>query len=1243
MRRVNVISVCGMILVLAMCAMVQAGLVYQDFEPSNGSSPYGWGLGDTQAGLTSGNDPVHGGSRAWKITSVSQWGRSGIPSQVQTWNFNFEPQRHDQLSFWIYALPSIVSDNNVGVKFFDNGIYKTAGFEVWTNRKARCGEWTRLHVLFSQLPPDFNLSSVDKIEIANYLPGTYVIDDIQVILTDRTYQTFELGLEEDRPDMTPQQRVDLYGWPWLGDVAFFLDENIVQEGAQAWRLETNQLMGGTGMRCEEKKYVNGEQSNWNVDLNPSQNDRLTFWVYALPETGMDNNLAVQFFDNDSYFANPYVLWTKKQATYGQWTKFMVPFSDLRSLTGPAVNLSNINKVQLQMYWRGAYIIDDIRAAKPSLGFSATALRDGTAQWNAVSGAGLYTVQESAGPNGPWQTVFEGTGTSFSLKRVSPIWLRGRWQEAVVAGSNPVPYVSDWSESIQYQPFLAVLRNDQLQLGKLAWSGIPRATSYELQQSSYRYGPWTAMYSGSQTSILTKPTRGKWYRVRGVFSDAGMVKDTTVWSPCLRYQNSGKGYIKAVNRDLREEDGSGAAIQLRGINLGNHLLIEPWMTGMSIGIAGKNDDDWTIRETLTQRFGATEAARLLTVYRNAYTLRGDYDQLCRIGVNLVRVPIYYRAIRELDEVKGTWKTGTSFNFTAIDDVINYCADRGMYVLLDLHGAPGGQSKEAHCGRMNFNKLFDPANDAFRQRTVELWTALANRYKSNPAVLGYDLVNEPYGVLSYYQDKNAGYQALWNLYNRLYKAVRNPTTQGGAGDTSHLIVMESIPSDLDWETLPKPTVYGWTNVLYQFHYYGFKFKQDSQTGEFKLDGTLPLDLQRKYLVDGNDPDGDARPDDEKFKGKVLYSKQQEYNVPVLIGELSGFDERAIWDLFLQTFEQQRWSWTAWSYKFMQPSNWGIVGQITPDADRPVIGIDSKEVLEAKFNKYATVPYHARNETLTTVLANYYAFSQASAATEIAGRMSDYVFSSWRPVSFTRPLKTEATPAIVAGMESFNDADPSDLRMKSASLGGFETKRSEERSGGQPAQYAGETVGFFGMAPGIVRNTSGVAIGEAGVLTAYQHDGGVWHTVTLKNSFTRPVVLMNILTMNGRQPCHIRLRNVQNSSFEFQIEEWEYLDQRHLTETVSYVVLEQGAHQLASGLRVEAGAVPAYEGWRTVGLVSGFTVAPATISQPQTVNNSQAVITRQQAVTAASFAVCLQQEAGGTNTLYSETVGYIAAEIK
>ncbi len=174
-----------------------ASMMYQDFEPANGTPPqtssdtdipeYGWAFGEASAALTQEGHPVHSGQYSWRVAipdAEALQSGTGVASMTQTYNVNFIPACFDRLTFWIWSEPMHPGAHTVMVKFFDHGLYHEQGIGIWTLDKALPGEWTQLMILFSQLPKDFDLSRVDKIEFFNYWNGIYYYDDIQVASPD---------------------------------------------------------------------------------------------------------------------------------------------------------------------------------------------------------------------------------------------------------------------------------------------------------------------------------------------------------------------------------------------------------------------------------------------------------------------------------------------------------------------------------------------------------------------------------------------------------------------------------------------------------------------------------------------------------------------------------------------------------------------------------------------------------------------------------------------------------------------------------------------------------------------------------------------------------------------------------------------------------------------------------------------------------------------------------------------------
>jgi hypothetical protein len=166
--------------------------------------------------------------------------------------------------------------------------------------------------------------------------------------------------------------------------------------------------------------------------------------------------------------------------------------------------------------------------------------------------------------------------------------------------------------------------------------------------------------------------------------------------------------------------------------------------------------------------------------------------------------------------------------------------------------------------------------------------------------------------------------------------------------------------------------------------------------------------------------------------------------------------------------------------------------------------------------------------------------------------------------------------------------------------------------------------------------VEVGRARMLQAGPR---IWHPVDLARSFVHPVVIMQPLSYNSESPAMVRLRNVTGRGFEFQIDEWDYLNSVHTFETIGYLVVEAGVHRLEDGRFLEAGTVGAGSTFSTVDLSAPFEDEPVILAQAQTNNELSAVVTRQRGATGSGFQLKLQEEEASDGVHAEETVGYLA----
>jgi len=194
------------------------------------------------------------------------------------------------------------------------------------------------------------------------------------------------------------------------------------------------------------------------------------------------------------------------------------------------------------------------------------------------------------------------------------------------------------------------------------------------------------------------------------------------------------------------------------------------------------DEYTVRNHLIRRFGETRTNEMIAAFQNSYITESDIQNIANMNMNLIRVPVYWMDFALND---GTLRTDPNSGFAKLDWLLEVCREKGIYVLIDFHGAPGGVNCWASCGQASTipTELYagNPSTVAWNQSVVlNIWRALANRYKDNSTVAAYGLLNEP--VLNF--NTNPAYENLkYGFYDKVYDAVR-------AIDTNHIVIFEEF---------------------------------------------------------------------------------------------------------------------------------------------------------------------------------------------------------------------------------------------------------------------------------------------------------------------------------------------------------------------------------------------------------------------------------------------------------------------
>ena len=171
----------------------------------------------------------------------------------------------------------------------------------------------------------------------------------------------------------------------------------------------------------------------------------------------------------------------------------------------------------------------------------------------------------------------------------------------------------------------------------------------------------------------------------------------------------------------------------------------------------------------------------------------------------------------------------------------------------------------------------------------------------------------------------------------------------------------------------------------------------------------------------------------------------------------------------------------------------------------------------------------------------------------------------------------------------------------------------------------------------------IGETGTVSIAQANRRQWHRVNLHRSYRNPVVVLGPLTSNGAQPATVRVRGVGANGFEVKIAEWSYLDGAHAAETVGYMVVESGRHELAGGVTLVAGTSTGIDqDWTRVRYGGRFDSRPVVLTTVAGARGGLPVVARLRNVNRQGFGLRVQKEEGANELVRApRRINWVAIE--
>jgi len=329
------------------------------------------------------------------------------------------------------------------------------------------------------------------------------------------------------------------------------------------------------------------------------------------------------------------------------------------------------------------------------------------------------------------------------------------------------------------------------------------------------------------------------------------------------------FVSINGVDLIQPDGT--KLFIKGTNLGNWLNPEGYMFKF-----GKTNSARFINEMFCQMVGPDFTAEFWQKFKDNYITREDIAFIKRTGSNTIRLPFHYKSFTDEDYMG---LTVNQDGFARVDSVVKWCREEGLYLILDMHDAPGGQTGDNIDDSYGYPWLFE--SKMSQDLYCDVWKRIAEYYKNEPVILGYELFNEP--IAPYFADMETLNGKLEEVYKQGVKAIREV-------DTNHIILLGGAQWNSNFAPLKDSTFDD--KIMYTCHRYG------------------------------GEPTKEAIMNFISFRDRV--------NLPMYMGEI-GHNTNEWMSSFCQTMEENNIGWTFWPYKkadgscfagIVPPENWNVV---------------------------------------------------------------------------------------------------------------------------------------------------------------------------------------------------------------------------------------------------------------------------------------------------------------------------------
>ena len=323
---------------------------------------------------------------------------------------------------------------------------------------------------------------------------------------------------------------------------------------------------------------------------------------------------------------------------------------------------------------------------------------------------------------------------------------------------------------------------------------------------------------------------------------------------------------------------GKPFLIKGTNLGNWLNPEGYMFGFN-----KTNSPHLIDDMLRTLVGPDETDAFWQAFKDNYITEEDVAYIASTGANTIRLPFHYKLFTDEDYMGK--KSGTD-GFALMDRCVEWCRKYGLYLILDMHDAPGGQTGDNIDDSYGYPWLF--RSEVSQALFCDIWKRIAERYAGEPVILGYELMNEP---IATYFDAEYFNPKLEPLYKRAVAAIREV-------DRNHVILLGGPQWNSRFDNFTDWKFDG--NIMYTCHRYG---------------GGASADAIRSFI---------------DFRDKT--------GLPMYMGEI-GHNTDEWQEAFCRAMQENNIGYTFWPYKkvdnscwtaVQRPDNWQLVVDFA-EADR------------------------------------------------------------------------------------------------------------------------------------------------------------------------------------------------------------------------------------------------------------------------------------------------------------------------